>query len=370
MMLNPRTTDIDLSLEEYKRYARHLTLTKFDANAQKKLKGAKVICIGAGGLSSPVVLYLSAAGVGEIGIVDNDIVDLSNLQRQIIFDTSDIDFIKVDAIKQKIYKLNPNCNVKVYRELLNKTNALHILCLYDIIIDCTDNFDVRYILNNIALSLHKPVVYGAVSQFNGQLSVFNYRGGPSYYDLYAQDIILTDIPSCSQIGILGPVVGIIGVLQSIEVIKIILGLGYVLSGKLLLYDALNLKFKYISIKKLKKFIILAPICNFSSKAINSILNNFNHIVDKISFANVLGLDKTYIIIDVRTIVEYNLAHIEGSINIPLSNMKKLTTLIFFLNNFFNDKNFIFYCCTQSRSLIAAMILLNYGIKSSYIDKGI
>nr|YP_010337380.1 molybdopterin biosynthesis protein [Pulvinaster venetus]UNJ16965.1 molybdopterin biosynthesis protein [Pulvinaster venetus] len=364
-MLNPKVENIVLSLSEYKRYSRHLVLNSIGIEGQKRLKTAKVICIGAGGLSSPVIMYLSSSGIGHIGIIDDDIVEVSNLQRQIMYNTYDIGNLKVECVSSKIHQLNPHCFVKVYISQLNHENALKIISSYDIIIDGTDNFKTRYLINDIAWILHKPVIYGAIFQFSGQISVFNYRGGPTYRDLYSEKFLSSEIPTCSQGGILGPVAGIIGSLQAVEVIKIILGLENILNGKLLIYDALTMSFRYIAIVKsnqlLKaKSLIQSSFYNLLDQSEDLIPLSVNNL-HSISF-NTLN----YLIIDVRTSLEYKICHINNSINILLSRINKLKELVYIMKNYKQKKTIILYCYSKSRSIAASLILLKYGIKNKYI----
>nr|UNJ16378.1 molybdopterin biosynthesis protein [Boldiaceae sp.] len=359
-MLNPEISNIELSLNEYKRYSRHFTLKNIGVEGQKRLKAAKVICIGAGGLNSPVIMYLSAAGIGYIGIVDYDKVDISNLQRQIIYDISNIGQSKTFCAKSRVISLNPYCNVVVYETKLNLTNAYDIISQYDIIVDGTDNFQTRYLLNDIACMLYKPFVYGAILQFSGQLTVFNYQGGPNYQNLYPIQPPNHLIPSCSEGGILGPLAGVIGSLQAIEVLKIILGIGKVLNGKLLVYDALKIKFIYISINCAKYF-IKSNITNRIS------LYNFHKIIIKNNLKQLLLLSSgNHIIIDVRTSHEYNLLHNYNAINIPLSRIQKLENLIFLLKQIKKNKHLIIYCQSQSRSVVAYAMLLKYQIKAAIL----
>lgn len=238
-----------LSNEEIGRYSRHLTLEEVGVAGQQKLKAAKVLCIGTGGLGSPLLLYLAAAGVGRIGIVDYDVVDASNLQRQIVHGTSSIGKPKVESAKARILDVNPNVQVDVYEEALTSENALRIFADYDVIVDGTDNFPTRYLVNDACVILGKPNVYGSIFKFEGQATVFNYQGGPQYRDLYPEPPPPGLVPSCAEGGVLGILPGIIGVIQATETVKIILGLGTTLSGRLLLYNALDMKFRELRLRK-------------------------------------------------------------------------------------------------------------------------
>lgn len=227
-----------LSDHELIRYSRHIRLDEIGEAGQEKIKNAKVLVIGAGGLGCPVLLYLAAAGVGTLGILDYDTVDESNLQRQILFDTHDIGKPKVIAAKAKLAAQNPFVNLKEHFVKLTKSNALDIFREYDIIVEGSDNFPTRYLTNDTCVILGKPLVYGAVERFGGQLTVFNFNNGPTLRCLCPEPPDPFEVPSCAEVGIIGVLPGIIGVMQASEVIKIITGVGEVLSGKLLLFDAL------------------------------------------------------------------------------------------------------------------------------------
>lgn len=232
-----------LTTQEQKRYHRQLMLSEIGEEGQIKLREAKVLVIGAGGLGSPVLLYLSAAGVGTLGIVDFDIIDESNLQRQILYDTENIGKLKTDIAKEKLTKLNPNIKYNVYNLKLDKSNAENIFKEYDIIIDCPDNFATRYIVSDVCKKLDKPHIFGAVGKFEGQMSVFNYKNGGTYRELFPEN----ETSEYTPLGILGVLPGIIGCLQANEAIKIITGAGNILSKKLLVIDILNNNFNILSI---------------------------------------------------------------------------------------------------------------------------
>jgi len=228
-----------LSDKEKDRYSRQIRLPGFGLEGQEKLKQAKVLVIGAGGLGSPVLQYLAAAGIGHIGIVDYDVIDLTNLNRQVLYDEGQVGQPKAILAAQRISQLNPSISVKPYFRKLTPEDALEIMEPYEILVDCTDNFSVRYLINDAAVILNKPVVYGAVYQFEGQVTVFNYQGGPTLRCLQPEQPHPLEVPSCSEGGIIGSVAGTIGSVQANEVIKIILGNGELLSGKVLVYNALT-----------------------------------------------------------------------------------------------------------------------------------
>ena len=242
------------SREELARYNRHIIIPGFGMEAQQKLKAAKVLVIGSGGLGSPVLLYLAAAGVGTIGIVDFDVVDDSNLQRQVLFGVDEIGKPKVEAAKRRLEALNPYIKIEIHNTHINSGNALDIIRNYDVIADGTDNFPTRYLVNDAAVLLDKPNVYASIFQFEGQVSVFNYRDqqgvpGPNYRDLYPSPPPPGLVPSCAEGGVLGVLPGIIGSLQALEVIKVITGVGETLSGRFYIFDALNFESRTFTIKR-------------------------------------------------------------------------------------------------------------------------
>src|SRR5919199_814082 len=247
---------IELSNEEIARYSRHLIMPEVALDGQKKLKSARVLTIGAGGLGSPLALYLAAAGIGTLGIVDFDVVDESNLQRQIIHGTSDIGRPKMESASDRIKDINPNVHVEAYEEALSSENALEIFKDFDIVVDGTDNFPARYLVNDACVLLKKPNVYGSIFRFEGQATVFAYQDGPCYRCLYPEPPPPGLVPSCAEGGVLGILPGLIGVVQATETVKIILGIGETLKNRLLLYDALGMKFRELKLRRDKN----CPVC--------------------------------------------------------------------------------------------------------------
>ncbi len=240
---------IDLSHEEVQRYSRHLIMPEVGMSGQKKLKAASVLIIGAGGLGSPLAMYLAAAGIGRIGLVDYDVVDYTNLQRQIIHGTADVGRPKLDSAKARILDINPHVQVDTYPVPLTSANALEVLAPYDVIIDGTDNFPTRYLTNDACVLLGKPNVYGSIFRFEGQLSVFYAPEGPCYRCLFPEPPPPGLVPSCAEGGVLGILPGTIGAMQATEAIKLILGIGDSMIGRLLLYDALNMEFNEVQLRK-------------------------------------------------------------------------------------------------------------------------
>jgi len=241
--------DIRFSHEEIRRYGRHLIMPEVALEGQKKLKAASVLLIGAGGLGSPLALYLSAAGIGKIGIVDFDVVDQSNLQRQILHSTADVGKPKLESARERILAMNSNVKVETYPTLLSSDNALEILKDYDVVVDGTDNFPTRYLVNDACVLLKKPNVYGSIFRFEGQASVFYAEEGPCYRCLYSEPPPPGLVPSCAEGGVLGVLPGIVGTIQATETVKLILGVGKPLIGRLLLFDALEMKFRELKLRK-------------------------------------------------------------------------------------------------------------------------
>ena len=240
---------MELSRDEILRYSRHLLIPEVGLEGQKKLTASSVLVIGTGGLGSPVALYLAAAGVGRIGLVDYDVVDSSNLQRQVIHGTSTVGRLKVDSAKERLRDLNPEIQVDVYNEPFTSENALGIAKDYDLLIDGTDNFPTRYLTNDVCVMLGKPNVYGSIFRFDGQASVFGLPDGPCYRCIFPEPPPPGLVPSCAEGGVLGVLPGTIGTIQATEAIKLLLGIGSPLSGKLLLYNALDMSFEYVKLKK-------------------------------------------------------------------------------------------------------------------------
>src|ERR1700690_3451791 len=246
----------ELSTDDLSRYSRHLILPEVGTEGHGRIKAARVLCVGTGGLGSPLALYLAAAGIGTLGLVDFDVVDASNLQRQIIHSTKDIGRKKLDSAEEKLVALNPALNVVKHDTMLSSANALDILKDYDIVADGTDNFPTRYLVNDACVLLKKPNVYGSIFRFEGQATVFAFPGGPCYRCLYPEPPPPGLVPSCAEGGVLGILPGMIGIIQATELVKLILGAGEPLVGRLLLYNALDMSFRELKIRKDKN----CPIC--------------------------------------------------------------------------------------------------------------
>lgn len=328
-MLNPNPDDIQLNREEYERFSRHLILPEVGLDGQKRLKAASVLCIGTGGLGSPLLLYLAAAGIGRIGIVDFDVVDRSNLQRQVIHGTSWVGKPKIVSAKDRILEINPHCQVDLYETRLSAENALEILQPYDVIVDGTDNFPTRYLVNDACVLLGKPNVYGSIFRFEGQATVFNYQDGPNYRDLYPEPPPPGLVPSCAEGGVLGILPGVIGVIQATETVKIILGVGTTLNGRLLLYNALDMSFRELKLRPnpvrpvIEQLIDYEQFCGIpQAKAAEaqdqeSIEEITVHLLKQL-------LDKGeegFILLDVRNPNEYQIANIPGAVLVPLPDIE-------------------------------------------------
>lgn len=300
----------NLTKEEAERYKRHLSLKGFGESAQLKLKNSSVLVVGAGGLGCPALVYLTASGVGSIGIVDGDTIALSNLQRQTLFEDKDIGQKKSETAKETLIKRNPHVNLKQYSFFINPNNCLDIVGKYDLVLDCSDNFDTRYLLNDTCVVLNKPLIYAALHEYEGQLSVFNFENGPTLRCLFPMVPKNGIINNCADQGVLAVLPGIIGALQAQEAVKIITGIGNVLSGKLLIYNALDAEMKTISVA-------LDP----NNRAIKS-LDHFKDLDENEIDKNTLEIwqnTERLQLIDVREFVEFKHQNI-GGINIPTSSL--------------------------------------------------
>lgn len=311
-----------LQNNELRRYNRHIILPEFGLDKQNKLKEARVLVIGAGGLGCPILLYLTAAGVGNITILDSDVIDESNLQRQVLYSQNDIGKSKAQTAAQKLKEQNPYININAFVTDININNALDYITNHDIIIDGCDNFATRYLLNDACVIANKPLIFGSIYKFEGQVSVFNYNNGPTYRCIYPEPPNPSEVPSCSEIGVIGVLPGIIGTLQATEAIKLICGIGEPLSGKLLIYDALTNFQTILSIEKNVEIKITELLSNY--EVFCGIKNSKIPDNDELSpkeFAELLK-SKDIFLIDVRETWEYEICHIENAILIPLQTLPK------------------------------------------------
>jgi len=324
----------ELTTDELSRYSRHLILPEVGEEGQRKLKAARVLCVGTGGLGSPLALYLAAAGVGTLGLVDFDVVDASNLQRQIIHSTADIGRKKLDSAEEKLKALNPALNVVKHDTLLSSANALDILKDYDVIADGTDNFPTRYLVNDACVLLGKPNAYGSIFRFEGQASVFGTKDGPCYRCLYPEPPPPGLVPSCAEGGVLGILPGLVGVIQATETIKLILGIGEPLIGRLLLVDALNMRFRQLKLRKnpecpvcgdhptVTKLIDYQQFCGIepASERQSAVKNGIPQVSPK-DLKKRIDAGEDLFILDVREPFEYQIANI-GGVLIPQNDVPK------------------------------------------------
>ena len=367
-----------LNSDEEERYQKHLTLKEIGYEGQLDLKNSSVLCIGAGGLGSSVLLYLAAAGIGKIGIVDNDHVEKSNLQRQIIHETNTIGKLKIDSALERIKKFNPNIELFTFPKRIDPNNALEIIQEFDIICDCSDNFGTKYLINDACLILDKPIVFGSVQGFEGQVSVFNlHKTSPNLRDLLPDWPLKNAVPSCVEYGVVGVSTGLIGILQVNEIIKIILKKGEILDGTILIFDLLNMKMKKLNLKSdqnNKQISNLSQFAEFYSEDGCSEKNSeHNNEIKKIKAEEFNILYKArptkILLIDVRESEEFSISAIEGSISIPLSNLNLKTGLEFIQKESLSKEVFTI-CKSGKRSEKASRILAEFKIDSRSIEGGI
>lgn len=376
-MLNPNLEEIQLTKEEYERYSRHLIVPEIGLEGQKRLKAAKVLCIGTGGLGSPLLLYLGAAGVGRIGIVDFDVVDSSNLQRQVIHGTSWVGKPKIESAKNRIHEINPNCQVDLYNTRISSENALEILEPYDIVVDGTDNFPTRYLVNDACVLLNKPNVYGSIFRFEGQATVFNYEDGPNYRDLYPEPPPPGMVPSCAEGGVLGILPGMIGIIQATETVKIITGQGTTLSGRLLLYDALKMTFRELKLRPnpvrpvIEKLIDYEQFCGIPQAKMEAAKQQAEiqeMTVTELKQLMDSGADD-FLLVDVRNPHEYEIAKIPGSVLVPLPEIERGEG-VEKVKQALNGHKLIAHCKMGGRSAKALGILKAAGIEGINVKGGI
>ncbi|MDA9746250.1 ThiF family adenylyltransferase [Prochlorococcus sp. AH-736-K20] len=363
-----------LTKDEKERYQKHLCLKEIGNEGQLLLKKSSVLCIGAGGLGSSVLLYLAAAGIGKIGIIDNDHVEKSNLQRQIIHETNTIGKLKIDSAQERIKKFNPNIELLTFAKRINPKNALEIIQKFDVICDCSDNFGTRYLINDSCLILNKPIVFGSVQGFEGQVSVFNLnKKSPNLRDLLPESPSKNAVPSCAEYGVVGVSTGLIGILQVNEIIKIILKKGEILDGTILIFDLLKMNMKKLNLKSdkdNKQIKNLSQFAEFYSEDGCNEINNEIKIIKAKDF-NILYQAKPtkILLIDVRESEEFSTSAIKGSISIPLSHLNQKTDLEFIQKESL-DKEIFTICKSGKRSEKASRILAKFKIQSKSIEGGI
>jgi adenylyltransferase/sulfurtransferase len=365
---------MELNNDEIRRYSRHLILPEVGLAGQKKIKSTSVLCIGAGGLGSPIAMYLAAAGIGKIGIVDFDTVDFSNLQRQILHTDADVGRSKAESAKETIRGINPHCEVVIHNTRISSENAFDLIRPYDIVVDGTDNFPTRYLTNDACVLLKKPNVYGSIFRFEGQASVFApHLGGPCYRCLYPEPPPPGMVPSCAEGGVLGVLPGIIGCIQATEILKLAIGKGNLLVGRLLLFNALDMKFRELKLRRdpacpvcgdhptIKELIDYEVFCGIEPTPVD------NGNPDEVTVQEMKrALDDPKLgikVIDIREPFEYEIARIEGVPLLPMSELQNRFTEL--------DPNTQYYlhCKVGSRSLSALSFLREQGFKYVKSVKG-
>ncbi len=363
-----------LTRDEILRYSRHLLIPEVGLEGQRKLKGSSALIIGTGGLGSPVALYLAAAGIGRIGLVDYDVVDETNLQRQVIHGTDRIGDLKVESARDRIQDLNPDVDVEVYNEPFTSENAMRIAADYDILIDGTDNFPTRYLTNDVSVFLGKPNVYGSIFRFDGQASVFYAKEGPCYRCLFPEPPPPGLVPSCAEGGVLGVLPGTIGTIQATEALKILLGIGEPLIGKLLLYNALDMSFDFVKLKKNPNCRVCGPNADITE------------LIDYEAFCGVPGHDHDegsagadwdisaaqlserlqhnhLKLLDVREPHELEISALPGATNIPLGGLAA------HLSELDSAEDMVIFCKSGTRSARALELLVSAGFKKVKNLKG-
>ncbi len=365
----------ELSHKEILRYSRHLLIPDVGLEGQKKIKAASVLIVGTGGLGSPVALYLAAAGVGRIGLVDYDVVDFSNLQRQIIHGESRLGDLKVDSARTRMLDLNPEIQIDVYNEVINSENAFRIAEPYDIIVDGTDNFPTRYLINDLCVLTGKPNVYGSIFRFDGQASVFDAQEGPCYRCLFPEPPPPGLVPSCAEGGVLGVLPGTIGSIQATETLKIILGIGETLVGRLLLYDALDLSFQTVQLQKnpeckvcgehpeITGLIDYEAFCGMSAHDHDEGSAGDEWDITAAQLSSRLKENPHLHLIDVRESHEREISNLEGSELIPLGQFAAR------MNELDSAEDLVIFCKSGTRSTRALEILASAGFKKVKNLKG-
>ena len=353
-----------LTPPQYDRYKRHLNLPEFGVEGQQALLRSSVLLIGAGGLGSPLALYLAAAGVGRLGLMDYDVVDISNLQRQVLYQTGDVGRPKVEVARERVRALNPDVDVALHEEQLTSDNALEVFAPYDVVIDGTDNFPTRYLSNDACVLLGKPTVYGAILRFEGQASTFDARRGPCYRCLFPEPPPPGQVPSCAEGGVLGVLPGMIAMVQATETVKLLTGIGEPLIGRFLHYDALGMKFNEFRFGKDPD----CPICG-DAPAITELVDyegfcgvpavEEGPAYGELSAAEVRALQQEgadFLLLDVRDEDEYAKAHIEGAVWLPLNELDaRLSELASW-----RERRVVAHCYKGTRSASACKLLLAAG----------
>jgi len=366
---------MELTHEEILRYSRHLLIPEVGLRGQEKLKASSALIIGTGGLGSPVALYLAAAGVGRIGLVDYDVVDASNLQRQVIHSTSAVGQLKVESAKRRLLDLNPLIQVDAYNEPFTSSNAIKIAKDYDVLIDCTDNFPTRYLTNDLCVFLGKPNVYGSIYRFDGQASVFFAKEGPCYRCLFPEPPPPGLVPSCAEGGVLGVLSATIGSVQATEALKILLGIGSPLVGKLLLYNALDMSFDFVTLKKNPKCRVCGPnadvtelidyedFCGVPSHDHDKGSAGADWDISALDLHSRLDSTPNLLLLDVREPHELVISALRGATNIPLGQLAAR------LSELDSAREMVVFCKSGTRSTRALELLASAGFKKVENLKG-
>ena len=362
-----------LTNEEVLRYSRHLIMPEVGMEGQLKLKNAKVLCIGTGGLGAPLGLYLAAAGVGRIGLVDFDTVDTTNLQRQILFSSTDVGRPKIAAAADRLRGLNPDIQIDTFETRLTSDNALDLFKDYDIIVDGTDNFPTRYLVNDACILLGKPNVYGSIFRFEGQITVFGHPGGPCYRCLYPEPPPPGLVPSCAEGGVLGVLPGIVGSIQAMETLKLIIGKGEPLIGRLLLFDALAMRFRELKLRKnpecpicgdhptVTKLIDYVQFCGIRGEEAPVVETNLPEITPR-ELKSRLDRGDDLFILDVREPHEYQICNLKGQL-IPLGDLSRR------VSELDSSREIVAHCRSGKRSADAVEFLRKAGFRKIWNLKG-
>jgi len=371
---------VTLSADEIRRYSRHLVLPEVGLEGQKAIKAAKVLCVGAGGLGSPVSMYLAAAGVGTLGIVDFDVVDASNLQRQILHMTRDVGRPKIESARERLKGLNPEIRVETHAFALSSANALDLVSRYDIVVDGSDNFPTRYLVNDACVLTRRPYVYGSIFRFEGQASVFAAAGGPCYRCLYPEPPPPGLVPSCAEGGVLGVVPGIIGTIQANEALKLILRAGETLVGRILILDALGMRFREIGLRRdpecpvcgddptIRELQDYEQFCGMTSPSQTpqpdeaAEADDFD--ISPEALHRALGQGRAPLLLDVREPMEFQLARLPDALLIPVGDLAER------LGDLDGTRDIVVYCHLGVRSVHATRLLRAAGFRARNLDGGI
>ena len=364
--------EIYFTKDELVRYSRQITLPEFGIESQKLLKSASVLCVGAGGLGSAIILYLASAGVGKIGIIDNDIVELSNLHRQVIHNSSSIGEFKTISAKNRISEINPNCDVKIFNETLSSENAFKIIQDFDFVCDGSDNFPAKYLVNDACVILGKTLIYGAIFKFEGQVSVFNKSSNsPNYRDLIPEPPPNGIVPTCAEGGVIGILPGIIGLIQATETIKLITNIGETLDRRLLIFNALSMQFKELKLEKSKPNIEIKELIDYQKFCgIDAISpDQYDQITCKEIKSYLEKNTEEIFLVDVRSEIERSIDFIKNSVSIPLENILDNSQINFLTDKSNSNMDIVLYCKSGLRSLKALNHLKEKNIKCKMLEGG-